>query len=106
MCARDVLRELLDEQRLADHDLVDRLVEELGEAGHVDAFLRRVEIDVALDRCGDERSPPPWRIRTAFSTPVTPARERLILTSGVEACRSWLNSLSRSCGATLAQQPG
>ena len=46
---RDVLREHLDEERLADHDLLDRLLEELREAGHVHALLRRVEVDRALD---------------------------------------------------------
>ena len=46
----DVLGELLDEERLADHDLLDRLLEQLGEARHVHALLRRVEIDGAVDR--------------------------------------------------------
>ena len=51
---RDVLRQLLDEEGLADHDLVDRLPEELGEAGHVHALLARVEVDEAVDLRGDE----------------------------------------------------
>ena len=50
----DVLGELLGEQRLADHDLLDRLREQLREAGHVHALLRRVEVDRAVDVCGDE----------------------------------------------------
>jgi hypothetical protein len=45
----DVLREVLDEQRLADHDLLDRLLEELWEARHVDALARVVEVDGAVD---------------------------------------------------------
>ena len=52
--ARDVLGELLDEQRLADHELVDRLLEQLREARHVDAALRGVEVDRAGDLGGDE----------------------------------------------------
>jgi len=51
---RDVLRQLLDEEGLADHDFVDRLPEELGEAGHVHALLARVEVDEAVDLGGDE----------------------------------------------------
>ena len=53
MCARDVLGQRLDEERLADHDLVDRLAEELGEPRHVHAFLGRVEIDGARDLGGE-----------------------------------------------------
>jgi hypothetical protein len=37
--ACDVLGQRLDEERLADHHLVDRLAEQLGEARHVDALL-------------------------------------------------------------------
>ena len=47
--ARDVLGERLDEERLADHDRVDRLPEELRETRHVDALLLRVEVDRAGD---------------------------------------------------------
>src|SRR6185503_7746826 len=36
------------------HDALDRLLEELGEARHVDALLARVEVDRAVDRRGDE----------------------------------------------------
>src|SRR5438067_2139784 len=50
----DVLGELLREQRLADHDLLDRLLEQLGETRHVHALLRRIEVDGALDVGGDE----------------------------------------------------
>ena len=50
---RDVLRERLDEERLADHDLVDRLAEELGKARHVNALLGRVEVDGAGDLRGE-----------------------------------------------------
>ena len=46
---RDVRREGLDEERLADHDLVDRLAEELREAAHVHAFLGGIEVDDAGD---------------------------------------------------------
>ena len=52
--ARDVLGQLLDEQRLADHDLVDRLLEQLREARHVHALLRRLEVDRAVDPCRDQ----------------------------------------------------
>ncbi len=49
----DVLGEGLDEEGLADHDLVDRLAEELGKARHVHAFLARIEIDGARDLGGE-----------------------------------------------------
>jgi hypothetical protein len=52
--SRDVFRQLLDEEGLADHDLVDRLLEELGETGHVHALLARVEVDEAVDFRRDE----------------------------------------------------
>ena len=51
---RDVLGQRLDEERLADHDLVDRLPEDLGEPRHVDALLGRIEVDGARD-LGRER---------------------------------------------------
>ena len=47
--ARDVLREHLDEERLAIDDEVDRLLEELGEARHVHALLVGGEVDRAVD---------------------------------------------------------
>ena len=50
-----MLRELLDEELLTHDHLVDRLLEELWEARHVDALLLRVEVDEAIDRCCDER---------------------------------------------------
>src|SRR5207244_7193662 len=42
------------EQGLADHDLVDRLLEELRKARHVHALLARVEVDRALDLRRDQ----------------------------------------------------
>ena len=53
--ARDVLGEHLDEQRLAFDDELDRLLEELGEARHVDALLVGGEIDRAVDHGGHDR---------------------------------------------------
>ena len=47
--ARDRARELLDVQRLADHEALDRLADLLGEARHVHALVRRVEVDRALE---------------------------------------------------------
>ena len=47
--ARDVLREHLDEQRLTLDDELDRLLEELREAGHVHALLVGCEVDRAID---------------------------------------------------------
>ena len=47
--ARDVLGEHLDEERLALDDELDRLLEELGEARHVDALLVGREVDRAVD---------------------------------------------------------
>ena len=51
--ACNVLRERLDEERLPDHDGVDRLAEKLREARHVDALLLRVEVDRAGDLGGE-----------------------------------------------------
>ena len=45
----DVLGQVLDVQRLADHHLVDGLGDGLGEAGHVHALLGGVEVDIAVD---------------------------------------------------------
>src|ERR671919_736801 len=45
----DVRGEDLGLEGLAEHDLVDRLVEDLLEAGHVDAGLLRIEVDEALE---------------------------------------------------------
>ena len=49
----DVLCERLDEEGLADHDLVDRLAEDFGKPRHVDALLGRIEIDRAGDFGGE-----------------------------------------------------
>ena len=46
--------ELLDQERFLDHDLLDRLLEQLREARHVHALLRRIEIDGAIDVRGDQ----------------------------------------------------
>ena len=54
---RDPVRKHLDEQALSEHHVVDRLVEELGEARHVDALLVAREIDGALDLGGHHGSP-------------------------------------------------
>ena len=51
---RDVLCELLDEERLADYDLFDRFFEELREPRHVHALLCGVEVDAAVDLGGDQ----------------------------------------------------
>ena len=45
----DVGGEHLGPERLAEHDLVDRLADDLLEAGHVDAGLARIEVDEALE---------------------------------------------------------
>ena len=45
----DLAGELLGAQRLAEDDVVDRLVDDLLEARHVDARLLRVEVDEALE---------------------------------------------------------
>jgi hypothetical protein len=52
--AGDVLRQALDEERLADHDLLDRLLEQLGEARHVHALLIGIEVDGAVDLGRDQ----------------------------------------------------
>ena len=49
----DVLGERLDEERLADHDRVDRLAEQLREPRHVDALLGGIEVDRARDLGGE-----------------------------------------------------
>ena len=48
----DVLGEHLDEQALAGDHQVDRLLEELREARHVDALLVRRQVDGAVDDRG------------------------------------------------------
>ena len=52
---RDHLGDLLHDARLAEHGVADRLVEHLGEAGHVDALLAAREVDGALDLGGHHR---------------------------------------------------
>ena len=47
---RDVLGERLDEERLADHDFVDRLSEQLRKPRHMDALLVRIQVDGARNR--------------------------------------------------------
>ena len=49
-----MLGQLLDEEGLSDHHFVDRLLEQLGEAGHVHPLLSRVEVDCAVDLGGDQ----------------------------------------------------
>ena len=51
---RDPVGEHLDEQPFSEHGLVDRLVEELREARHVDALLIAREVDGAVDLGGHE----------------------------------------------------
>ena len=53
--ARDHLGDLLHDPGLAEHDVADRLVEDLGEARHVDALLPAGEVDRALDLGGHHR---------------------------------------------------
>ena len=75
----DVLGECLGlERRLAEHDLADRLVDDLLEARHVRALLvgARARPRTRSGRRTAARMPF-WRIRITFSTPVTPTRERL-----------------------------
>jgi hypothetical protein len=42
--------ERLGHECLADHDVLDRFVHDLLEAGHVDAHLLGIQVDVALER--------------------------------------------------------
>ena len=53
--ARDVLGEHLDEEGLAFDDELDRLLEQLGEARHVDALLVGGEVDRAVDHRRHDR---------------------------------------------------
>jgi len=52
---RDHLGDLLDDPRLTEDGVTDRLVEDLGEPRHVDALLAPCEVDRALDVCGHHR---------------------------------------------------
>jgi hypothetical protein len=82
----DVLGERLGpERRLAEHDLADRLVDDLLEARHVRALLLAAEIDEALQ----PREEQLVAMRTTFSTPVTPTRESPTATPGG---RAWTSS--------------
>ena len=45
---RNALGEGFDDEGLTDHDLVDRLVDDLLEPRHVHALLARIEVDMAL----------------------------------------------------------
>ena len=51
---RHVLGEVLDEERVVGDHALDRLLEQLREARHVDALLRRIEVDGAVDRGRDQ----------------------------------------------------
>ena len=92
---RDPLRELLDEQPLAEHDVADRLVEELGEARHVHALLVAGEIDGALDLGGHHglgvAAPDPDRLLDAGHAR---ARERELDGRRTPACRRLGRSLT------------
>ena len=51
----DHLGDLLDDARLAEDGITDRLVEDLRESRHVDALLAAREVDRALDVGGHHR---------------------------------------------------
>jgi hypothetical protein len=51
---RDPIRQCLDQEPLAEDGLVDRLVEQLREAGHVDALLAPREVDRAVELGGHQ----------------------------------------------------
>ena len=78
----------LGAEGLAEHDLVDRLADDLLEARHVDAGLARVEVDEALELGVEEVLAAVALTRITFSTPVTPTRERLTWVAGRPACTS------------------
>ena len=98
----DLGGELLGAQRLAEDDVVDRLVDDLLEARHVDAGLARVEVDEALE-LGEEvaagRSSPSGApsTRITFSMPRTPTRVRLTSVAG----RAGLNVGGAGCNGSL-----
>ena len=93
----------LGAEGLAEDDRVDRLVDDLLEARHVDPGLARVEVDEALE-LGEVERPGVAAgavTRITFSTPRTPTRVRLTSvagrpdwTSGVVGERTWLASLT------------
>ena len=74
--AGDVLGQPLDEEHLADHELVDGFFEQLREARHVHALARRVEVDEAVDLGETRRRGRRAASGRPFCTPVTPARAR------------------------------
>ena len=95
----DVGGEDLGLEGLAEHDLVDRLADDLLEARHVDAGLARVEVDEALEaRRGRGSRSPSASTRITFSTPVTPTRERLTWVAGGQAWTSGAVGVSVSAG--------
>ena len=86
----DVRRQRLGLERLVQNDRLDRFVDGLLEARHVRALLARVQIDEAFDlRVEQLRVVPSALIRTTFSTPVSPTRERLMCVVGR---RAWTSS--------------
>ena len=100
--ARDRARELLDVQRLADHEALDRLADLLGEARHVHALVRRVEVDRALELRRVEPLLAAVGDADDALDPVTPARVSETRTRGAEACtscRSATSSLARPAHA-------
>ena len=72
------------ERRLAEDDLADRVVDDLLEARHVRALLVATQINEAIQSRKEELS----RMRTTFSTPLTPTRESPTCTPGRRACTS------------------
>ena len=84
----DLGGEVLGLERVVEDGVVDRLVDDLLEAGHVDARLARLEVDEALElgevEAGGGVAGASMRI--TFSTPVTPTRERL---TSVRGRRAW-----------------
>ena len=89
----DVLRQCFRAERaLAEHDLADRVVDDLLEAAHVRALLMRAEVDEAVQAGGEQLFRPVARIRMTFSTLVTPTRERHRESVGT---RLWTSSKDR-----------
>ena len=95
----DQLGELLDDARLAEHGVADRLVEQLGEARHVNALLSAPRSTVHSISAAMVVSASPRRILIAFWTPVTPARDSASSTGGEDACMS-----STSCGRSAIRR--
>ena len=78
----DVGGEHLGPEGLAEHDLVDRLADDLLEARHVDAGLRGLRSTKHSKSAWKRFSAPSALTRITFSTPVTPTRERLTWVAG------------------------